>query len=336
MFLDSEAQYMIILFLVFIVQFSVSSACLAITKEQQVMPAEAGHSNHIVLQLKAAPDGPDDTTWLQKMRGMHENGCNSRIFAAGSPVGDGLEQFWQHSTGCGEDPQLLWLQTCGPQQHLQRCALGSEVGSGGFWVQIYPLDLCVLQACFQNQSCQSCAENIQDHVGGVLHFVGGIGLFFSFTQVWRNKQVLQPHAGTLWCFCVSPSKTQRVVFRKGICQKTEVKLHLLIFGLFAGVMVGAQQCPATTRPPPHLLTQDADVWLHHSGQQLTQVSALVVCLCFRLWQFGSPISTGTRGTLGPTQMLSCETPSLHIWILPELSCLLLLHRCSNDLGRLAF
>lgn len=35
-FLDSEAQYMIILFMVFIVQFSVSSACLAINREQQV------------------------------------------------------------------------------------------------------------------------------------------------------------------------------------------------------------------------------------------------------------------------------------------------------------
>lgn len=36
LFLDSEAQYMIILFMVFIVQFSVSSACLAINREQQV------------------------------------------------------------------------------------------------------------------------------------------------------------------------------------------------------------------------------------------------------------------------------------------------------------
>lgn len=36
LFLDSEAQYMVILFMVFIVQFSVSSACLAINREQQV------------------------------------------------------------------------------------------------------------------------------------------------------------------------------------------------------------------------------------------------------------------------------------------------------------
>lgn len=41
MFLDCGAQYMIILLLVFIVQFSVSSACLAITKEQQVTSAGA-------------------------------------------------------------------------------------------------------------------------------------------------------------------------------------------------------------------------------------------------------------------------------------------------------
>lgn len=36
LFLDIEAQYMVILFMVFIVQFSVSSACLAINREQQV------------------------------------------------------------------------------------------------------------------------------------------------------------------------------------------------------------------------------------------------------------------------------------------------------------
>lgn len=36
LFLDRDAQYMIILFMVFIVQFSVSSACLAINSEQQV------------------------------------------------------------------------------------------------------------------------------------------------------------------------------------------------------------------------------------------------------------------------------------------------------------
>lgn len=36
LFFDSEAQYMIILFMVFIVQFSVSSACLAVNREQQV------------------------------------------------------------------------------------------------------------------------------------------------------------------------------------------------------------------------------------------------------------------------------------------------------------
>lgn len=36
LFFDSEAQYMIVLFMVFVVQFSVSSACLAINREQQV------------------------------------------------------------------------------------------------------------------------------------------------------------------------------------------------------------------------------------------------------------------------------------------------------------
>ncbi|XP_030266346.1 tetraspanin-13b isoform X2 [Sparus aurata] len=37
-------------------------------------------------------------------------------------------------------------------------------------------------ACFPNNSCSPCANKIQEHAGEVLHFVGGIGLFFSFTE----------------------------------------------------------------------------------------------------------------------------------------------------------
>lgn len=45
LFLDSGSQYMIILFMVFIVQFSVSSACLAINKDQQVGTQTAVNHN---------------------------------------------------------------------------------------------------------------------------------------------------------------------------------------------------------------------------------------------------------------------------------------------------
>ncbi|XP_070702441.1 tetraspanin-13b isoform X2 [Pempheris klunzingeri] len=38
-------------------------------------------------------------------------------------------------------------------------------------------------ACFPNHSCLPCAEKIKEHAGEALHFVGGIGLFFSFTEI---------------------------------------------------------------------------------------------------------------------------------------------------------
>ncbi|XP_034748656.1 tetraspanin-13b [Etheostoma cragini] len=38
-------------------------------------------------------------------------------------------------------------------------------------------------ACFPNNSCSPCADKIQEHAGEVLRFVGGIGLFFSFTEI---------------------------------------------------------------------------------------------------------------------------------------------------------
>ncbi len=45
------------------------------------------------------------------------------------------------------------------------------------------VSLGLLQACFPNHSCLPCAEKIQEHAGEALRFVGGIGLFFSFTEV---------------------------------------------------------------------------------------------------------------------------------------------------------
>ncbi|TRY66652.1 hypothetical protein DNTS_007990 [Danionella cerebrum] len=37
--------------------------------------------------------------------------------------------------------------------------------------------------CFQYSTCSTCAAKIQEHAGEVLRFVGGIGLFFSFTEI---------------------------------------------------------------------------------------------------------------------------------------------------------
>lgn len=43
--------------------------------------------------------------------------------------------------------------------------------------------LYLLQDCFRSHHCQPCAPIIEEYSGMVLRFVGGIGLFFSFTEV---------------------------------------------------------------------------------------------------------------------------------------------------------
>ncbi|KAF4080556.1 hypothetical protein AMELA_G00172640 [Ameiurus melas] len=103
--------YMIILFLVFVVQFSVSSACLAINKEQQ---------NEL------------------------------------------LEVGWNNSQTTQRDVEKS-LNCCG-FSHV-------EVNS-----------TCPA-ACFTHSTCDTCAAKIQEHVGEVLRIVGGISLFFSFTEI---------------------------------------------------------------------------------------------------------------------------------------------------------
>ncbi|KPP70902.1 tetraspanin-13-like [Scleropages formosus] len=104
-------QYMIVLFMVFVVQFSVSCASLAITKEQQ---------DHL------------------------------------------LEVGWNNSQSTQRDVE----------KSLDCC---------GFYAVSYA-DACDA-VCFSNHACESCAAKIQEHAGEVLRFVGGVGLFFSFTEI---------------------------------------------------------------------------------------------------------------------------------------------------------
>ncbi|XP_030645257.1 tetraspanin-13b [Chanos chanos] len=103
--------YMIILFMVFVVQFSVSSACLTINKEQQ---------DHLV------------------------------------------EVGWNNSQTTQKDVEKS-LNCCG----------FSHVDYNG---------TCEA-ACFSHHTCSTCASKIQEHAGEVLRVVGGIGLFFSFTEI---------------------------------------------------------------------------------------------------------------------------------------------------------
>lgn len=103
--------YMIILFMVFIVQISVSSACLAINKEQQDQLLEVGWNNSHTTQRDV-----------------------------------------EKSLDCCGFKHVDVNGTCDA-------------------------------ACFPNHSCLPCADTIQKYAGEVLRFVGGIGLFFSFTEI---------------------------------------------------------------------------------------------------------------------------------------------------------
>ncbi|XP_076006417.1 tetraspanin-13-like [Genypterus blacodes] len=106
--------YMIILFLVFVLQFCVSCACLALNKDQQDRLLEAG---------------------------------------------------WNKSEATQRDVEKT-LDCCG----------FSHVDYNG---------TCAA-TCFAHKpalTCDTCSAIIQQYTGRVLRFVGGIGLFFSFTEI---------------------------------------------------------------------------------------------------------------------------------------------------------
>ncbi|NXH93164.1 tetraspanin-13 [Parus major] len=103
--------YMIILLLVFIVQFSVSCACLALNEEQQSELLEVGWSN---------------TNSARTDIERNLNCCGFRVF--------------------------------------------------------YPNETCAAD-CLRSLHCRPCAPIMEEYSGMVLRFVGGIGLFFSFTEI---------------------------------------------------------------------------------------------------------------------------------------------------------
>ncbi|KAM5204162.1 tetraspanin-13 [Hipposideros larvatus] len=104
--------YMIILLLVFIVQFSVSCACLALNEEQQ---------------------------------------------------GQLLEVGWNNTASARSDIQ----------RNLNCCGFRS----------FNPNDTCLASCMKSDHPCSPCAPIIGKYAGEVLRFVGGIGLFFSFTEI---------------------------------------------------------------------------------------------------------------------------------------------------------
>ncbi|XP_053323632.1 tetraspanin-13 [Spea bombifrons] len=103
--------YMIILFLIFIIQFSVSCASLAINKSQR---------NEL------------------------------------------LEVGWNHTQGAQHDIE----------KNLNCCGFNN-----------YTKDSSCAAPCFGTPECPTCASIIERHAEEVLRIVGGIGFFFSFTEI---------------------------------------------------------------------------------------------------------------------------------------------------------
>lgn len=112
--------YMLILFLVFLVQFGVSCSCLALTQDQQ---------------------------------GKLLNGSWSYM---GLETRQNLEL---HLNCCG------FLNTTGSEEEFKN-----------------DLDICKAK-CKETGFCNSCGDLMLQHSGKVLKILGGVGLFFSITQI---------------------------------------------------------------------------------------------------------------------------------------------------------
>ncbi|XP_038161122.1 tetraspanin-13-like [Cyprinodon tularosa] len=104
--------YMMILFLVFVLQFSISCACLALNSDQQNQLLEVG---------------------------------------------------WNKSETTQKDVEKT-LNCCG----FSAVNLNSS---------------CAAKCSTSHETCSPCSSILQSYAGEVLRFVGGIGLFFSFTEV---------------------------------------------------------------------------------------------------------------------------------------------------------
>ncbi|XP_036419805.1 tetraspanin-13a [Colossoma macropomum] len=121
--------YMVILFMVFIVQFSVSCACLAINKEQQNLLLEIG--------------------WNKS---------------------ESMQKDLERTLNCCDFSNVNYSETCEAD-------------------------------CFRETSCEPCSVKIQAYADDALHFVGGMSLFFSFTEIlgvwltYRYRNQKDPRSG---------------------------------------------------------------------------------------------------------------------------------------------
>ncbi|XP_037091499.1 tetraspanin-13-like isoform X2 [Pollicipes pollicipes] len=143
--------YMLVLFLLFLIQFSVACACLAITPGQQ----------ETVLQESWARSSDNIKTSAQYT--FHCCGFKDKNNTA-------LEKKFQHPP-CPRQ--------CCPHSSAETCCMGSEDCGG----------------------CSTCFDQLKDAINSGLRVSGGIGLFFSFTEIigfvlaYRYRNQMDPSRG---------------------------------------------------------------------------------------------------------------------------------------------
>lgn len=77
----------------------------------------------------------------------------------------------------GQLLEVGWNNTASARNDIQR-----NLNCCGFR-NYNPNDTCPASCAKSSQKCSSCAPIIGEYAGEVLRFVGGIGLFFSFTEI---------------------------------------------------------------------------------------------------------------------------------------------------------
>ncbi|XP_042894414.1 tetraspanin-31-like [Penaeus japonicus] len=135
--------YMIVLFIIFIIQFSVACACLAINEQQQQIVAKKGWE---ISNNATKHDA-------QKFFGC----CGFDKYSKNESIG------MDHPT-CVDIQNKEGKYCCGDVETADDATCCRDENS---------------TTCF----CDPCAEPIQESMEKGLNLVGGIGLFFSFTEI---------------------------------------------------------------------------------------------------------------------------------------------------------
>lgn len=134
---------MIILFTLFLIQFSIACSCLAVSSSQQQQFAEEGWnrvSNKVRLEVQ-------NTFYC----------CGFNSTSTDHPSCDSV-QVWKCTFWC--------------QERL-------------FMHMLFPQPLCCPANSPSDCSCSPCLQKLEDVIDYAFKLCGGIGLFFSFTEV-RN------------------------------------------------------------------------------------------------------------------------------------------------------